>query len=68
MPYTEPLKIGAVYQSNSMSHLRRRVTRLRDGIVEYTLSKHGRVTHPFCLLTDDMFRDFTAREIPPSEL
>ena len=66
-PYTLPLRIGAVYASK-MPCLRRRVTRVRQGIVSYVLYQEGARTVPLCHLPEDMFRDFTDREILPEEL
>jgi hypothetical protein len=67
MPYTEPLKIGAVYQSRAIPDLSRRVTRLRNGVVDYVLHLDGE-PHSECGMMEYLFRDMTAREIPPAEL
>lgn len=66
--YTGPLKIGAVYESSRTPGATRRITRVRDGIVEYTLYQVNGRTYLKCALTEDMFREFTAREVPPGEL
>ena len=60
------IKVGAVYQSRGIANLRRMVTRVHSGIVEYTLYQRGLRTA--AELTEKLFREFTRCEIPPEEL
>jgi hypothetical protein len=68
MPYTQELKIGAVYQSRMEPKIRRRVMSVRHGCVKYVLMgvREGRPS--ICDLTEEIFRDLTAREIAPEEM
>lgn len=68
MAYTGELRIGAVYQSNDFPSLSRRITAIRRGNVGYVLINKRDRRRSFCELTEEQFREFTSREIPPEEL